>query len=344
MTERSTLLSSIAKTTADYREGDISAPTPEHVDRWVGQFDAGVQLPILREMNHVLKRTYFSRKAVQRFLDGLFEAKALAGDDPCSFWKDVELLDIQGGGASQSELVILFTRLLAKRCGSGVTGKPARPKAFLYLDDAIFTGNRIGSDLCSWIVKSAPTVTNLHIATVALHTGGQYYANKRIGAAAVEAVKDIKRAWWRAIALEDRKAYTDSSDVLRPVVLPDDPDIAKYVETLSYKPQLRAAGQVGANSLYSSDTARQLLEQEFLKAGVRIRKSSPYLNRYQRPLGNMVLETLGFGSLIVTFRNCPNNAPLALWAGDPWYPLFPRSTNRDTALKRLLAVLDKEDS
>lgn len=53
----------------------------------------------------------------------------------------------------------------------------------------------------------------------------------------------------------------------------------------------------------------------------------PYLNEYQRPLGNMVLETLGFGSMLVTFRNCPNNSPLALWAGDPWYPLFPRKVN-----------------
>jgi hypothetical protein len=44
-------------------------------------------------------------------------------------------------------------------------------------------------------------------------------------------------------------------------------------------------------------------------------------------VGNMVLSTLGFGSTIVTFRNCPNNAPLAFWAGDPWYPLFPRKIN-----------------
>jgi hypothetical protein len=68
----------------------------------------------------------------------------------------------------------------------------------------------------------------------------------------------------------------------------------------------------------------------------------PNLNKYQRPLGNMLLETLGFGSLIVTFRNCPNNAPLALWAGDPWHPLFPRTTNSDTSMKRFMAMLAKD--
>ena len=49
----------------------------------------------------------------------------------------------------------------------------------------------------------------------------------------------------------------------------------------------------------------------------------PNLNVYQRPLGNMVLEALGFGSLHVTFRNCPNNCPLAFWAGKPLVSVVP---------------------
>ena len=38
---------------------------------------------------------------------------------------------------------------------------------------------------------------------------------------------------------------------------------------------------------------------------------------------------LGFGAMTVTFRNCPNTAPLALWmeAGG-WTPLFKRKLNR----------------
>ncbi len=79
--------------------------------------------------------------------------------------------------------------------------------------------------------------------------------------------------------------------------------------------------------IFSSDEGRELLEQQFLAKGAYIRTVCPLLNKYQRPLGNMLLETLGFGSTIVTFRNCPNNAPLVFWAGDPWYPLFQRKTN-----------------
>ena len=77
---------------------------------------------------------------------------------------------------------------------------------------------------------------------------------------------------------------------------------------------------------------------------MRIREMCPHLNQYQRPLGNMVLDTLGFGSMIVTFRNCPNNAPLALWTGDPWYPLFQRTTNRDTSSRDFMGMPVKDVS
>src|SRR5258708_7986351 len=56
MTERNDLLASVAATNVD-REGDLAAPTPDHIDRWVDQFDPGVRLPILREMDHVLKKS-----------------------------------------------------------------------------------------------------------------------------------------------------------------------------------------------------------------------------------------------------------------------------------------------
>lgn len=342
MAERDDLLASIAATTADYREGDLAAPTPEHVERWINQFDAAVQLSILREMDHVLKQTYFSRKRTKKFLAGLFQTEKLAGDDPCTFWKDVKFLDIQGGGASQKEMLALFSKVLEKKCGFAAIDCGAAPHAFVYLDDAIFTGNRVRRDLETWIAKEAPAEAKVHVITIALHSGGQYYANGKIKEAATAAGKKVDLTWWRAIELEDRRAHTTTSDVLRPVAIPDDEGVRAYVAAMRYAPNLRTAGNVGGNGIFSSDVGRQLLENEFLKAGVRIRQMCPHLNQYQRPLGNMILDTLGFGSLIVTFRNCPNNAPLAFWAGDPWHPLFPRTTNSDTSMKRFVAMLAKD--
>src|SRR6476620_5376275 len=97
MAEREDLLAAIAGRIADYREGEIPAPSSEHVNTWVSQFGDAVQVPILREMNHVLERTYFSRKSAMSFLGGLFQTKDLAGDDPCAFWKTVSFLDFQQG-------------------------------------------------------------------------------------------------------------------------------------------------------------------------------------------------------------------------------------------------------
>jgi hypothetical protein len=179
------------------------------------------------------------------------------------------------------------------------------------------------------------------VLSIALHSGGSYYASGRIQSAAKEVGKSIEVVWWRAIELEDRRTYNDSSDVLRPTSIPDVLEVKQYVEAMTHKPNLRTPGNVGENKHFSSEEGRNLLEQEFLKAGVKICKMCPNLGVTQRPLGHITLETLGFGSLIVTFRNCPNNAPLALWVGDPWYPLFPRITNSQTAHKRFITMLAK---
>ena len=342
MSEWSDLLGSIAETITDYREGDLAAPTAQHVDRWVTQFDAAVQLSILREMDHVLEKTYFSRNETKKIMADLFKTEKLAGDDPCAFWEGTKFLDIQGRGASQKEMFALFSKVLEKECGFTVDDCGADPQAFIYLDDAIFSGGRVHHDLAAWIADEASDEVNLHVIVIATHQGS-YYRKNQVDEAVRGSAKRIKITWWHAIKLEDRKKYTDSSDVLRPVSIPADPSVQAYTNALAYPPQLRNAGQVGDLKIFSSDAGRQVLEQEFLKAGVRIREMCPNLNKYQRPLGNMVLDTLGFGSLIVTFRNCPNNAPLALWVGDPWYPLFPRTTNSATSLKRFLALLAKDE-
>lgn len=327
MSERQTLLRSIAQTIADYRQGEIRTPTPSHVESWITQFGVSVQVPILRELAYVLDRTYISKGAVESFLRSIVTNEELAGDDPPKFWKDVRFLNIQGNGNSQREMLDMFSTVLSSVCKLTVAQCGKKPNAFVYLDDVLFTGNRIGNDLSAWIKSDAPQTAMLHIITMGLHNGGCYYAGCKIADAAKQANKTIKITWWRSLDIEDRKSATDKSDVLRPTTIPTDPATQAYVQGLRYAPVLRRPGYVGPCQFFSSEVGRSLLEQEFLKIGVHIRSICPHLNVYMRPLGNMVLETPGFGSMIVTFRNCPNNTPLALWAGDPWYPLFARKTN-----------------
>lgn len=325
MSEQNTLLESIADTIADYREGQISRPTPAHVERWFKQFDAGVRLPILQEMNHVLQKTYFSKARVLAFLRETVTNRKLTGGNPVDFWQNVHLLKIQQRGNSQKVMVKMLSEVLHETLNITVLDRNVESDTFVYLDDGIFTGNTVTNDVRRWINSSAPTSANLHVVTLVQHTG-QYFAENQILQAAEAAQKEIKLSWWRKMFLENRMAYRHRSDVLWPTEVPDEAS-QEYADNLKYPPKLRTAGGIGTNKLFSSDARRQILESEFLKKGVYIRGRSSRFVYALRPLGSIILENFGFGSIIVTYRNCPNNTPLALWASNPWYPLFPRATN-----------------
>ena len=341
VTDRADLVGSIANTIADYRGGTFPMPVSDHVERWASQFDGAVQYAILKEVNHVLMRTYFPKRDVTEFLRNVICDPNLVGDKPDRFWRSVNFLDIQLGGGSQSDILTIFSEQLKLLHGFGVKECGKGGEVFVYLDDGIFTGNRIRSDLESWVRDHAPTKACVHVICIAVHLGGRYYAERELKKVIEGSGKEVNINWWGLISLEDRRAYSANADVLRPTTIPGDSDVRDYVGRMRYKPTLRSTGCCGSNNLFSSDAAKILLEQEFLKLGVRIRNICPNLSEAQRPLGNMRLESLGFGSLIVTYRNCPNNAPLVFWVGSPWYPLFPRITNAQTAMNRLISCCAK---
>ena len=336
MAERDDLLASIATTTADYREGDLPAPTPQHVGRWIDQFDAGVQLPILREVDHVLKQTYISRATVKDFFTSLLSHEKITGGNPAAFWSQAHILDIQQNGQSQTHIRGIFGEALHEKLGLDVNtcGRPGG--AFIYLDDVIFSGGRVTTDLSAWLRDAAPDNSVVHVLVMATHRLGEWQSENRIKEVAKASGKAIELHIWAAVRLENRMRYRDSSDVLWPAAVPDDPQVAAYLAQQGRFPlQTRVAGNGKSDLEFTSEEGRQLLEREFLRAGVRIRGFCQNPNPIMRPLGFSSFG-VGFGSTIVTYRNCPNNAPLALWWGDPnahhnhpfsrWYPLLQRRT------------------
>lgn len=342
MSERAELLESIATTIEDYREGEIDRPTPEHVDRWVSQFDEPVQVPLLREFAHVLDETYFSRTWVHDSMKVVLLARKLAGDDPSAFWKRTTFLNIQGHGHSQEELLPVLGDVLVKECGVGLHECSSGPEGpFVYFDDVLFSGGRAGTDLSAWIRDQAPAKCTLHAIFFAVHSLGEWQALTRLKKVAEEAGKSIDINIWRGLTIENRKAYRNTSEVLWPAAVPDDAALKAYMAgEVRFPFQAREAGGKGEHGIFSSEEGRQLVEREFLLKGMYIRSLSQNPSAAIRPLGFGAFG-LGFGSTIVTFRNCPNNAPLCLWWGDPsypdthpfskWYPLFPRKTYEETA-------------
>jgi hypothetical protein len=331
VTERADLVQSIAETVADYRDGELPRPTGAHVDRWVRQFPHDAQVPILREFDHVLKQTYFSRGAIKEFLEALVTAEKIVGPTPNVFWKGASLLDIQQNGRSQADMLELFDLALSSSCGLTASECTGTEPRFIYLDDVMFSGSRIGNDLTAWLTSEAPSDADVHVIVAAAHTLGEYLCKKRLKEAAEVAGKDIRFHFWATRWFESRKARRDESDLLWPTEIPNDPMVKAYVALPTKFPfEPRSPG--GPSGIFSSEDGRQVLEREFLIAGARIRAAYSNPSANLRPLGFSPFG-VGFGSLVVTYRNCPNNAPLALWwglgdEGDPesWYPLFGRKT------------------
>lgn len=324
----------IAEEIADYRAGELPRPTQQHVQRWVEQFDASEQVLVLSETRRLLSRTYVTKENLREWLRMLFRHEALVGKSPAQWVRSANFLRLQGAPSSQHDILILADEIVREVAGVGIDqcGSPRGP--FLYFDDCIFTGWTVLRELRGWLT-SAPSGTKLHVITAGMYTSGSYNAAKNLRPLA--ASKGVDLSFWRSAELPSYLDDESKAQVLRPAVIPPDPAVQAYFKSLAPRGQrLRQPGLYGQDDLFSSEQARQALESAFLKAGVRIINSSKAPSQSMRPLGYMNLDCLGFGATLITYRNAPNNAPLALWWGNPhapswhpfskWYPLVQRKS------------------
>jgi len=183
------LCNNITSIIEDYREGEIPKPTAQHVATWVSQFEAHIQDSILQEMQHVLSHSYFKRDSVVQFINGLIHNNKLVVGTPAVFWPTVNFLNIQQGGSSQQEMLQQFDLALKSSLGFGLDNCGSQGGPFVYIDDAIFSGNRVRHDLEPWIKSYAPQSCTIHVIVMGFHKGGQWYASGRINKAASEVGK-----------------------------------------------------------------------------------------------------------------------------------------------------------
>lgn len=330
MSERDDLLASVANTIKTYREGEIE-PTPEHVDRWLNQFTPAQQLPFLREFDHVIKRGFCTQENVKVFLRNLVRNAKLAGADPAAYWSAANFLKIQRNGQSQKEMLKLFATCIKEECGLDLDACGKVGGHYIYLDDVLFSGNRVGNDLEPWIINDAPQSAIVHVIVAAQYSSGSFQVNRKLKDVVRKTGKQITIHYWRAFEIENQKRYKNRSGVLWPIEIPDVAEVQAYVAQPSKFPFEPRQPIAAVSSPFSSEAGRQVLESEFLIAGAKIRAMSENPKQTMRPLGFSHFG-IGFGAMIATYRNCPNNCPLAIWWGDPkatsgalhWYPLLPR--------------------
>lgn len=331
MSERDDLLASVASIIMTYRTGELAAPTSQHVDRWLSQFTPDQQLPFLREFDHVMKHCFLTLEYTKGFLKNLVKNEKLAGNNPASYWASTNFLSIQQKGQSQKEMLRLFGDCLGDSFGLDISKCGQAGGDYVYLDDIMFSGNRVGNDLEHWIANSAPASARIHVIVIVLHSGGSYLVQKRLKDAIQASGKTIHISYWRASEVENRKWHKNSSAVLWPTAIPNTPEVQSYISLPTKYPFEPRQASTTSIVPFSSEAARQILESEFLIAGAKILSKIENPKPSLRPLGFSPFG-VGFGSLVVTYRNCPNNCPLALWWGDPeqhtgalnWYPLVQR--------------------
>lgn len=332
MTDRATLLNSIASNIQTYRTGELPTPTSAHVDRWVSQFAPNDQLPILEALDPLMQACFVTKQNVEDFLRGLVANVALAGQNPAAFWQSANFLRVQHNGNSQNEMLALLEQQLVSAYGMTLNQCGSPNGVYIYLDDILCTGNRVTSDLETWIGNDAPNSAILHVILLITHSGSSYHMReKRIPAIIKNSGKNIKIHYWHMLSTENTKYYKNTSEVFWPVGLPADPATQQYANQPPFPFEARIPVQHNSR-VFSTEGGRQVLERAFLEAGMKIRSQQANPSPILKPLGYGGFN-LGFGCVFTTYRNCPNNAPLALWWGNgdangplQWYPLLSRNT------------------
>ena len=341
--ERTALVEQIAQRVVGYREGEIPAPTSAHVERWVTQFDAQEQADILRETAHILGQVYVPKAVVTAFVTKLANNAKLVGDDAKAFWQSVGFLRLQHESQSQADLLDLLDEVLQANFGLNTERETSTNGTYIYIDDAIFSGNQVRNDLIKWIEDANVHDTTIHVIVICWHRSGQWYANKNIRE--VARPRNVVLHWWRSTEIEDwsnRPEKASIVNILWPTELPNDQHVKSWLTAIPEDRRYfiaRPAVTSGRNDFFVSEASRNVLEQAFLRKGAYIRSLPRDPSALMRPLGYNKLHGPGFGTMFATYRNCPNNCPLVMWWGDPdaarplnqWYPLLQRRTRRRNA-------------
>jgi hypothetical protein len=344
--QRQTLLEAIATIISDYRQGDITAIDFNHVDRWVTQFgrfgfDKNAQLIILEQMKLILDEYYISYAKAQDYLRALFSSNNFLGENPAHDILSYKFLKIQTQGNSQEDLLSLCDFTLRDMYGIGVEDCGKNPAAYIYLDDCLYSGNRVRRDIATWLPNAA-SGTVLHIIFFGIHTEGLKYSKQTINKAA--ALQKVTVKFWQFDKFHNSHWQPIKFDCFWARSISGDTFVDQYIQTVNQQrqssgrtlpPLFRPNNMPTNDTIFSSPAAREVIEYAFLKAGAFIVSLPSSPNTSMRPLGYDYFQSLGFGAMLVTYRNIANNCPLALWWGDPdkayplnaWYPLFPRTVN-----------------
>lgn len=128
------LLRSIANSIKDYRNGELSKPTVDHIEKWSSQFSDDNRLIVLQETDHILRQFYLTYDNLIVFLRGLVKNSKLTGDDPLNFWGKVHFFSEQKNGNSQQHMVGELRSQIADMLSINPITSDEHTDTYVYID------------------------------------------------------------------------------------------------------------------------------------------------------------------------------------------------------------------
>jgi len=330
---------------------------------------------ILSEIDRLLKRFYYSKERVKSSIRDFIANRSFFGADPRTSLTRTNFLHIQQQGESQTELLKVVDEVLHEDYNLSLN-RCSGSDVYVYIDDCIYSGNRLRYDIVPWIEQNAPFGSKLVIYHIGHHKQGFNYASREIKKEADK--KDIEVKYLCTIEIDNWRNKNSLVEFMWPRQLPSlgDPNVNKYYELVEkrhnelkekyreknlpplFRDQFRdQETPPQQEKVFSSPHARDIVEKAFFKVGAHLVMATEKINTEgatpsMRPLGFEKLESFGFGSLFITYRNIANNCPLALWYGNPeyspphplglWYPLFPRRISEEDINRSMLGYFEEE--
>ncbi|MCG2572050.1 hypothetical protein LVY74_00555 [Acinetobacter sp. ME22] len=294
-----------------------------HINLWISQFDATEQEFMASITANLLEQRFLSKENEINFIKGLFNNPTLLNNDSMPF-----PLNIQRNGNSQNRLVQHYTLFMNELNHS------YSQDSVIYLDDFIFSGGRVFSDLSNWIPLQDKSY-NIFVVVIGYHTN--IWSVKNQLHAKIFQNNQAKKiqstlSFLKCYEWENRLFKKNESDILWPMEkFFKNPNYYSHIDPkFNYRDGFLATPQ----SFFKNNDDRVKFENICLKYGFKIIQRCQNPNNTTRPLGNYRFG-YGFGGLVFTYKNCPNNTPLLFWWGssDPhnpmynqWHPLMPRRT------------------
>lgn len=295
----------------------------KHIERWLAQFDNPDV--IVTELANMMDTAFFTAENENQYLSSVIKDKKIVPDlgTPGSY----SILDIQTKGHSQKIYSAKLQKLFHDEKGEAVPINDFSKDTFIYIDDIVFTGMKARHDVLGNLARIGAGKKIVYIL-IGVHSNADFYLRKEFKE------KNIPNTVWRYLTFENTVSRKNNSDVFWPKLsISEHPEVVEFANNhLTHPLVLRddAAKDVGDLKLFTSSANRQIVENEFLLAGIKIVNEC---NTKIPPLGVSAFKGIGFGGTAMSYRNIPNNTPLCLWWGNPkspgglgsWYPLMMRT-------------------